>query len=158
VRAVGYTERMRVVLAALGFAAVMTLPAIAGAYIPDATFASLAPTRALADARAATEMRSHDEVAAARITELEATIARMQEAERREARIRDNVIQGRFEETDRKIMEVVGRLQLFVGCLIVLLVALFVWVGELARRDARAKVPTQTRPGMAAVPRSRRLG
>jgi hypothetical protein len=136
----------------------MTLPAVAGASIPDPSFASVAPTRALADARAATEMRSRDDVTAARITELEATIARMQDAERREARIRDNAIQGRFEETDRKIMEVVGRLQLFAGCLIVLLVALFVWVGEVARRDTRARAPNTTRPGMAIAPRSRRLG
>jgi hypothetical protein len=149
---------MRNRLAALALVAAMALPAVAGANIPDSTFASVAPTRALVDARAATEMRSRDDVAAARITELEATIARMQDAERREARIRDNAIQARFEETDRKIMEVVGRLQLFVGCLILLLVALFVWVGELARRDTRGTAPTTARPGMAVTPRSSRLG
>jgi hypothetical protein len=145
-------------LATVALSAVLVIPALARAKIVEPTFASVAPTRALADARAATEMQPRDDVAAARIAELEATIARMQESERREARIRANLIQGRFEETDRKIMEVVGRLQLFVGCIVLLLVALFVWVGELARRDARSKVPNTARPGMAVAPRSRRLG
>ena len=145
-------------LAALVVALAIGSPTLAHAMIPDPKFASVAPTRALADARAATEIRQRDDGAAARIAELEATIARMEEAARREARIRDLGVQARFEQTDRKIREVVGRLQVFVGCLILLLVALFVWVSDLARRETRTEARTATRESVAVTPRSSRLG
>jgi hypothetical protein len=143
-------------LARLLLSAAIGLPSVAVANVPDPTFASVAPTRALADARAAIELPRRDDGSATRLAEMEATIARIQEAEHRDARIRDNVVQARFEETDRKILEVVGRLQLFVGCLVLLLVALFVWVSEIARRDACSKVPSVTEIGVAR--HSGRLG
>ena len=133
-------------------------PNRAGATFHEPRLASIAPGRALEEARAASETHPRESVIAERWARLEEKIAQLEEADRHAARARDNLIEARFEETDRKISEVVGRLKIFVGCLIVLLLAIFLWLGELSRRHRPVKTTTTPRVPIAAAPRSSRLG
>ncbi len=144
------------------FAAIALAPVPASAKISERIVASVAPSRALDEARAASETQPRGDANAIAIAErlarVEERIARLEEDERHQARARDNLIQARFEDTDRKIIEVVGRLQVFVGCLIVLLLAIFMWLAELARRGRPARAAKAPRVAIAAAPRSSRHG
>jgi len=147
--------------AVLALAVAILVPVTAGAKIPsDRTLASLAPSRALDEARAASETHAvHEEGAATsaiaeRLARVEERLTRLEEADGHQLRARDNLIQARFEETDRKIIEVVGRLQIFVGCLIVLLLAIFVWLAELARRGQAVSASPVATPARRRSARS----
>ena len=126
--------------------------------IPEPVLASVTPSRAHDEARDVSETNPRENMIAQRLAELEKKLAEREEADRHDARVRDNLIQARFEETKRKINEVVGRLQIFVGCLIVLLLAIFVWLAELWRRTRPAKAVKAARVAVAAAPRSSRVG
>ena len=139
----------------------------ASAAIPGRKLAAIEPPRMASDASPSVEGHSSpaspDPAVRQKLDQLEATVKRLEETMHREARLRDNWIQARFEETDRKIIEVIGRLQLFVGWLIVLLLVIFVWLVELTRVNAD-KSPKKTKPAKPAnvaiggAPRSGRFG
>ena len=132
-------------------AAVLT-PVLAAAAIHTPTLAAIEPPRVLSDARPpVAEIRQVGDGLQKEVAGLRADVARLEEALRREARLRDSWVQARFEEDHRKIVEVVSRLQIFVGCLIVLLLAIFIWLAELSRRVE--KPASKKRPGAPLLAR-----
>jgi hypothetical protein len=74
----------------------------------------------------------------------------------RQLREHANSVEARMEELNRRTYEIVGRLQLLVGFLVVLLLGVFVWLLELSRRLGTLETERGSPRGANAP--SRRVG
>ena len=94
--------------------------------------------RVLADAKAEQPLAAARELQAAPASAPALEVLR-DESLRRELLEHSNHLNARFDQLDAKIYEIVGRLQLFAGCLIALFLGMAVWQISIARQIAQLK-------------------
>jgi len=119
------------------------------AAIPETTPQQAGAARVVAEAKASQPLSS-------RVVSPPLPLQEVLDAWQRQLRERTNAADARMEEFDRRTYEIVGRLQLLVGFLIIVLLGVFVWLLELSRRIALLE--TDRGPAQRADAPSRRVG
>jgi hypothetical protein len=119
------------------------------AAIPETTPQQARAARVVAEAKASQPLSS-------RVLSPPLPLQEVLDAWPRQLRERTNAADARMEELDRRTYEIVGRLQLLVGFLIIVLLGVFVWLLELSRR--LALLETDRGPAQRANAPSRRVG